>query len=328
MHSTSTMPRFIPDVLEELLTGHDPSTASTILPPELLDQVIDHLHDDKPTLLALGLVSKQTLVRSRSHLFSKLEFTRIDNTRVTNQEVNRQFDAFLSLLEAPWTTFTFAVESLHINNLFWYRGTGYKYRPNRNISRIAARLSNLKSLWLTSLTWTCVPPQIQEFFFQLNIADLQLDRVHFEPDYPNNLIEFFSRIQSSVKTLTLYRILLDKIPDLSQHYSIFHQRFRFKTLDGYSLVLFIDVWDPSVSKDLNIAVESFHLRLETLTQRVRELDPYNQRVRELYIPFISRFLQRFGRSIHRLFLYLSDPFNGGCCKPILSLSYQFVILLL
>ena len=128
---TMPLPRFIRDVLKKLLTfGRD---SSTVLPPELLDQVIDHLHDDKPALLALGLVSKQTLVRSRGHLFSKLEFTWIDNTLVTNQEVNRQFNAFLSLLEVPWTTFTFATELLYIDNLFWDRWTGYGYRPNRNI---------------------------------------------------------------------------------------------------------------------------------------------------------------------------------------------------
>ena len=300
--------RFIPDVLKKLLAfDHHPS----ILPLELLDQIIDHLYDDKPTLLTLGLVSKQTLVRSRGHLFSKLEFSchNYFDTLVTKQNFfrttklkcndgNRQFDAFLSLLEAPWTTFTFTVEFLHINNLFWHPTTGYRYCPNRNIPRIAARLPNLKSLWLTSIAWICVPPHIQEFFFQLNVADLQLDCIEFEPTYPNDFVELFSRFQSSVKTLTLYNIVLDDIPDLSKQHSIFHRRFRFKSLDSHSLVFFVDVWDPSVTNDLDIAVESFHLRLDSLTQREREL----------YTPFISRFLQCFGQSVHRLFINISGPY--------------------
>lgn len=151
------------------------------------------------------------------------------------------------------------------------------------------------SLWLTSIAWPCIPPHIRDFFFQLNIADLQLDYVEFAP---NDFIELFSRLQPSVETLTLYNIRLDEIPDLSQQSSIFHRRFRFKTLDSHSLVLLKDVWDPSVTKDFDITVQSFHLRLFSFTWKDRES----------HLSFISRFLQRFGQSVHRLFINFSGPY--------------------
>ena len=329
--SNLSLSRFIPDVLKKLLNfGNDTFTVSTILPPELLDRIIDHIYDDKPTLLALGLVSQQTLVRSRAHLFSKLEFSYNENlfdtlvaqqnlartrylpTKLKLNESDRQFDAFLTLLEAPWTTFTFALEFLHIKDLF-HATRRYKYRPNRNIPHIAARLPNLKSLWLTSIAWPCIPPHIRDFFFQLNITDLQLDCIGFVPTYPNDFIELFSRLQLSVETLTLYNIQLDEIPDLSQQSSIFHRHFCFKSLDSHSLVLLKDVWDPSVAKHLDIAVESFHLRLVSLTRRDRES----------YTPFISRFLHHFGQSVHRLFINLSEPYPSlGKPVPVSIISIR------
>ena len=45
------------------------------LPPEILDIVIDHLHDEQTALRACCLVSKSWVPRSRMHLFARLEFT-------------------------------------------------------------------------------------------------------------------------------------------------------------------------------------------------------------------------------------------------------------
>ena len=278
------------------ISSDDNNTAVGVFAPELLDRIIDHLHNiyDRRTLLRLGLTSRQTLIRSRFHLFSKLEF---------NPSINgdRQFDMFLTLLEAPWTSFTNAVESLHIKELF--HGRGYKHLPNKNLARILASLPNLKTLRLMSISWLYIPPHIREFFLQTNIVDLQLDSVEFTTYRPEkiDIVELFVRLQPSIKSITLYNLQFyhDPIPNLSQYSSTFRRRpVHLKLLDTCSLLAFKDVWDPLHANDLDITVESFHVRLIPLTTKDRAA----------YTPFFSRFLRQVGPSLHHIFIKLSDPY--------------------
>ena len=44
------------------------------LPPEILDLIVDHLHDEPTTLRACCLVSKSWIPRTRRHLFARVEF--------------------------------------------------------------------------------------------------------------------------------------------------------------------------------------------------------------------------------------------------------------
>ncbi|KAF8970808.1 hypothetical protein BDZ97DRAFT_1405098 [Flammula alnicola] len=283
------------------ISSDDNNTAIGVFAPELLDRITDHLHNDRPTLLRLGLTSRQTLIRSRLHLFSELEF---------NKGGDRQFDMFLALLEAPWTSFTNAVESLHVKELFLPRG--YKHLPNKNLARILANLPNLRTLRLTSLLWPYIPPHIRDLFFQTNIADLQLDSVAFATyTYRRaeiDIMELFVRLSlhPSLKSITLYNLQFDDevIPNLSQHSSTFRRRFHLKSLDTSSLLLLKDVWDPLRANDLDITVESFHVRLVPMTRSNREA----------YIPFFSRFLRRVGPSLHHIFIKLSDPYLDSTGK--------------
>ena len=274
------------------ISGDDNNTTIDVFAPELLDQIIDHLHNDRPTLLCLGLTSRQTLIRSRFHLFSELEFN-------PHKDGDRQFDRFLALLEAPWTTFTNAVGSLHIKELF--RGRGYKHLPNKNFPCILANLANLKTLRLTSMYWPFIPPHIREFFLQTNVADLQLDSVEFT-NRPEkiDIVEIFVRFQPSMKSITLYnqQFYHDPIPNLSQHSSTFRRPIHLTSLDTCSLLMFKDVWDPLHTNDLDITVESFHVRLVAMTWDDRAA----------YTPFISRFLRQVGPSLHRIFIKLSNPY--------------------
>ncbi|KAF5382136.1 hypothetical protein D9615_004301 [Tricholomella constricta] len=274
--------RITPTPLRRLLThGHDEGPQA--MPPELLDQIIDRSRNDRPTLLALGLVSKQTLARSRHYLFSTVEFD--DN--------DKHFDTFLGLLDAPWTSFTAATVSLHVKDLF-HSTRGYTYRPKRNILRILSSLTHLTTLWVTSTSWRCIPSHIRQFFFQLRITDLQFDSVEF---YESEFVEFFSMLQPSTAMITAYNLKHEDGDDLSAISSIFQQQFRLKTLDSYSLVLLKDVWDPLRFKDLNVTVESFHLRLLDLATSDRETST----------AFISRFLTHIGPSLKRLFINISEP---------------------
>ncbi|KAF8965964.1 hypothetical protein BDZ97DRAFT_741941 [Flammula alnicola] len=280
-----TSPELLP------ISGDDNNTAIGVFAPELLDRITDHLHNDRPTLLRLGLTSRQTLIRSRLHLFSELEF---------NKDGDRQFDMFLALLEAPWTSFTNAVESLHVKALFHPRG--YKHLPNKNLPRILANLPNLKTLRLTSISWPYIPPHIRNFFLQTNITDLQLDSVEFTTYRHGqiDIVELFARLQPSVKSITLYNLQFDDeaIPNLSQYSSTFRRRIHLTLLDTSSLMLFKDVWDPLRANDLDITVESFHIRLVPMTRSDRKA----------YTPFFSRFLRQVGPSLHHIFIKLSDPY--------------------
>jgi len=257
------------------ISGGDNDTAIGVFAPELLDQIIDHLHNDRRTLLRLGLTSRQALIRSRFHLFFQLEFNK-------DHDGERQFDLFLTLMEAPWTSFTNAVESLHVKKLF-YTGRSYMHLPNKNFPRILANLPNLKTLRLTSISWPYIPPHIREFFLQTNIVNLQLDSVGFTnwPD-KTDIVEIFIRLQSSIKSIDLYNLQYygGPIPNLSQHPSTFRHPIHLTSLDTCSLLLFKDVWDPLHANDLDITVESFHVRLLAM----------NRNDRAVYTPFFSRFL--------------------------------------
>ncbi|KDR66715.1 hypothetical protein GALMADRAFT_1138844 [Galerina marginata CBS 339.88] len=273
-------------------------TAFGVFAPELLDRIIDHLHNDRPTLLCLGRASRQTLIRSRVHLFSNLEF---------NKDGDRQFDTFLVLLEAPWTSFTNAVESIQIKQLFLPRG--YKHLPNKNMPRILANLPNLKALRLTSISWPYIPPHIRDLLFQTDIVDLQLDSVEFSRYRPGpiDISELFVALQPSITSMTLYNLDFDdeNFPDLSQHSSIFRRHIHLTVLDTCSLLLFKDVWDPLGANQLDITVESFHIRLIPMTRRGREE----------YTPFFSRFLRHVGPTLQHIFIKLSDPYPDMHALP-------------
>jgi len=60
----------------------DPSvkeaTMPCTLPPEILDLVIDHLHDEPTTLKACCVVSKSWVPRTRKHLFARVDFRAVE----------------------------------------------------------------------------------------------------------------------------------------------------------------------------------------------------------------------------------------------------------
>jgi hypothetical protein len=52
-----------------------------VLPADLLDEVVDHLHDTKDALRSCCLVSKSWIPRARKHLFADIEFHDASNLR-------------------------------------------------------------------------------------------------------------------------------------------------------------------------------------------------------------------------------------------------------
>ncbi|KJA18274.1 hypothetical protein HYPSUDRAFT_964250 [Hypholoma sublateritium FD-334 SS-4] len=71
-------------------------------PNELVDAIIDHNHDDRKTLLATALVSRQWTRASRYHVFTEV--------KISHQNARE----FLGLLTIQHCTFTAALQSLDI----------------------------------------------------------------------------------------------------------------------------------------------------------------------------------------------------------------------
>ena len=56
------------------ISAQTQTTMSCPLPPEILDLIVDHLHDEQTTLQACCLVSKSWIPRTRKHLFAHIRF--------------------------------------------------------------------------------------------------------------------------------------------------------------------------------------------------------------------------------------------------------------
>jgi hypothetical protein len=185
------------------------------LPEELLDLVVDALDPDSrhdmPTLIALSLVCRPTLRRSRWRMFSTLEFDRDD----------QRFDEWLSLLDdggkngcytawawscirwkaatgearvklkrphtLKWSSFEDAVERIHLKHLFLATPPHrYKHRNWKSfIDVIPSLLPNVKSIWLTDICWGTVPRPLRYLVFAFlgregsAVEELKLCRVEF-----------------------------------------------------------------------------------------------------------------------------------------------------
>jgi len=261
--------------------------SDSTFPPELLDELIDQL-DETSTLLSCGLVSKRALVKTRRRLFSTLEFTSDEN-----------FDWFLDLAGAPWTSFTSAVEKIHLQDLFRRNDD---YGNERDPKTVASNLCNVKtlSIFMHSLWrygWRQVPHSVLDVIFELKIHDLQLDGVGMTK--AEDMVILFDRLSPSLKTLAFRGLLFREIEDsdFSRHLSIFRRPLHFRILDNVSLAFFKDVLDPLANPGLDVTVHTFHIR-----------DPIAPAA-EAYNPLTWRFLQHIGHSVEQLLVTLIEPYT-------------------
>ncbi|KAF8729153.1 hypothetical protein AX14_006335 [Amanita brunnescens Koide BX004] len=221
---------------------------SILFPPEILDEIIDHI-DDKSMLLSFGLICGRVLVKSRRRLFSSLEFAD-----------HESFDCFLHLAGAPWTSFTLAVTEIHLQDVFHHN---FRYRYKWEPIQVASNLRNVRSLSISAHKlwkpgWQVVPRSVLDVIFQLNLHDLQIDAVG--KWRTEDVVMLFSRLPPSVKTLAFRRLRFREAPDLSRHLDTFRRPFRFRNIDNISLALLRDVLDPSSNPNLDVAVQAFHIR--------------------------------------------------------------------
>ncbi|KAJ7184764.1 hypothetical protein C8R46DRAFT_466351 [Mycena filopes] len=103
------------------------SSSHPILPPEVIDMIIDNLHNHPRTLRACGLVSRNWLGRSRHYLFMKAIYV-----------AARDLEGFHGLLKSPYNTLAF-----HLRNI---RLTGLRYDELTQLWPLLPTFSHLNVL--------------------------------------------------------------------------------------------------------------------------------------------------------------------------------------
>lgn len=255
------------------------------LPPEIIDEIIDYLHDDKKALLLLSRVSKRALVRSRRYLFHTVHII----------EDDRRLEGFLYLVSSPWTSFTFAVKRILLEGLFKPR---YRWRPVRKISRVAANLCNVATVCISSThnrcsSWALIPIDLRKILFQMKMQDLRLDSL--ELYHHGSLKNFLDMFPPSIKSLSLSNLRFGKILFPSNAASVL-RHVKFTLLDTSSLVLFKGAFDVMVSNQISITVDAFHLRL------------FASSVERDIVVFKAKILKHVGPSIKHLLIDLGGKY--------------------
>ncbi|KAM6489719.1 hypothetical protein JOM56_014742 [Amanita muscaria] len=217
---------------------------SIVFSPEIICEIISHLREDKKTLLALGLVSKQTLYESRHHLFSIVHFSAPRDDSYVWEDLHR----FLRLVDVAWTSFTHTTQCISLQNLndrpAHDDGTG-RYIP---VARIRINLHKVKSLRLSNVKWSYTPSYILALVLQFPIEHLSL----FWCD-ASNISNLLSGLAPSLKTLDMTGMTFATIPEDPY---ISHRSSRFRSR---SLFLLKVAREPSICRDLDIKVKTFRL---------------------------------------------------------------------
>lgn len=159
-----------------------PSPSEPILPPEVIDLIIDYLHDHRGTLRACSLVGRNWLGGSRHHLFDGVYLAA------------RDLGTFQNLLESPDNTLLFHIRNLH--------ATRFQYHELTRLLQLLPAFSHLHSLSIYGNTTGPIqfvdqPRWAETFPF---IDSLTLSRATFA-SYPG-LSDFLCRFPA-LKTLAL-----------------------------------------------------------------------------------------------------------------------------
>ncbi|KAF7358872.1 hypothetical protein MSAN_01227400 [Mycena sanguinolenta] len=165
------------------------SSSVPILPPEVIDLIIDYLHDHPPTLRICSLISRDWLGGSRYHLFNGLYLPA------------RSFSSFRNLLKSPYNTMGFHLRHLH--------ATGLTHELTLLLSLLPS-FSRLHSLNIYGNPLRYDDRVMTTGIFPF-IHSLALSRATLA-SYPT--LSAFLSLFPALKTLTLDRIFFDSQDDL------------------------------------------------------------------------------------------------------------------
>lgn len=170
------------------------SDCSSYFPPETLDVVIDHLHDDPASLAACGLACRSLLPSSRYHLFSDVRFTPWN------------LASFLELItQSSITDIASSVRSVAIDNLLSSDINYHTARHNISLALDVTRhLRSVTSLSISQLNMkshenheNTLHPHLLAMLSNLpEISDLEFSLVYYnEGDRLFDIIHAFPKLQ-------------------------------------------------------------------------------------------------------------------------------------
>jgi hypothetical protein len=260
----------------------DRSSTSPSLAPGILDLIIDCCADwsgdwhqsrmREQTLLALGLVSRQTLTRSRMHLFSTIIFS--------DSSCDERFDKFLSLLhlqnDSGWSSLTNAVQDIHLIGLFdrpsWFNGPPGPQHPIQTLAdpsiNLVPRLISLKSIKFNRIRWKYVPVQLRYLLSNHpGLETVHLDKIFlWEDDIAQ---EFISQIPWPVPNIVLFNafhpskmtVTNSSLDALRRESLSSSQSLRFKAIDSISLCALRNFTTHILDVEKPLAIDSLHISL-------------------------------------------------------------------
>jgi hypothetical protein len=140
-----------------------------IIPTELWDEIIDHLHDDKSTIGTCGLVCRSWISSSRFHLFSTIQLTTFDIDTI-------------AVLCTPGSTIPPYVRALEMYEGRGRAGCKWDLPWVSNALLQLSRLSAVESLSLSRVAWDGLMPEAKKRLYILcqGLKTLELDCMAFE----------------------------------------------------------------------------------------------------------------------------------------------------
>jgi len=177
------------------------------LPRELLDIIIDHLHDDEEALFACSLVSRDWVPPSHYHLFSSLRFTAttegvdLDTEFSNTDPAVARIESFLSDGEPLWPL----VRELEVGNddeYTIYRNFGWGHEApftEALLTCAVEKLPNLDTLIVRQMPLSCLEWDAGSFASpQRTLKELMLMDLQLTPWSFTRLLERFSTIDRLV----------------------------------------------------------------------------------------------------------------------------------
>lgn len=167
------------------------SDNSAYFPPEILDVVIDHLHDDTASLAACGLACRSLLPASRYHLFSDINFTPW-NLASFLELITRS-----SIIDLPSIIRSVAIHDLLPSDINYHTG-------RRNMSRVLDVMRHLRSVTSLSISGLNMMKHENTFHSHVlamlsnlpDVLDLDLLLVYYQQgDYLFDIIHAFPKLQ-------------------------------------------------------------------------------------------------------------------------------------
>ncbi|KAJ3810491.1 hypothetical protein F5876DRAFT_65572 [Lentinula aff. lateritia] len=230
-----------------------------ILAPEIVEQIIDQLQDDRKSLLATSLSFKGMLLRSRFHLFDSIEVTVFADPSGWSQgresSDSRSLSALLRILDSPHSSMGLAVQRLIVSFGFHFPQT----LPN-DLSRIRKNLRNVRTLHWRDDTWCDVPDAFKTLLFDLNIETFIISGIWFQK--ASELVEMITMWPSTLQSVVMGSIVCsgDDTTNIDDTYNALSRRnkIHFQTLHSASTWAARNLFDSMMNSSM-ITIDRFIL---------------------------------------------------------------------